>query len=51
MKTYAVTGHTYGIVATLYSKLSLNAIGFSKSKGYDITKRDILEKQYTSVQL
>lgn len=44
MKTYAVTGHTYGIGAALYSKLSPNAIGFSKSTGYDITKRDIREK-------
>lgn len=44
MKTYAITGHTNGIGAALYSKLSPNAIGFSKSTGYDITQRDIREK-------
>ena len=38
---YAITGHTYGIGEALYNKLSPNAIGFSKSSGYDITKRDI----------
>jgi hypothetical protein len=38
---YAITGHTYGIGEALYHKLLPNAIGFSKSTGYDITKRDI----------
>lgn len=41
---YAITGHTYGIGEALYNKLSPNAIGFSKSTGYDITQRDIRKK-------
>jgi len=41
MTTYAITGHTYGIGAALYDKLSPNAIGFSKSTGYDISLRSI----------
>jgi hypothetical protein len=32
----AITGHTRGIGAGLYQHLSPNAIGFSKSNGYDI---------------
>lgn len=38
---YAVTGHTYGIGQALFKKLQPNVIGFSKSTGYDITKREI----------
>lgn len=37
---YAITGHTYGIGEGLYNRLSPNAIGFSKSTGYDITKKE-----------
>lgn len=33
----AITGHTRGIGAGLYQHLSPNAIGFSKSTGYDIS--------------
>ena len=44
MTNYAITGHTYGRGAALYNKLLPNAIGFSKSTGYDITKRDIRSK-------
>ena len=41
---YAITGHTYGIGEGLYKRLSPNAIGFSKSTGYDITKKEIRKK-------
>ena len=37
---YAVTRHTYGIGKCLYDRLSPNAIGFSKSSGYDITNKE-----------
>ena len=39
IKKYAVTGHTMGIGKSLYNRLSPNCIGFSKSTGYDITKK------------
>lgn len=38
---YAITGHTYGIGEGLYNRLMNNSIGFSKSTGYDITKKKI----------
>ena len=34
---YAITGHTKGIGQRLFEKLSPDALGFSKSTGYDIT--------------
>jgi hypothetical protein len=37
MIRYAITGHTAGIGKGLFERLSPNAIGFSKSTGYDIT--------------
>lgn len=37
---YAVTGHLSGIGAALFSHLSPNCIGFTRSTGYDITKKD-----------
>lgn len=37
---YAITGHTDGIGKHLYQHLSPNAIGFSRSNGYDITNRN-----------
>ncbi len=37
---YAITGHTYGIGEGLYNRLMPESIGFSKSTGYDITKRE-----------
>jgi len=37
---YAITGHTYGVGEALYKRLSPNAIGFSKSTGYDITNKE-----------
>ena len=37
---HSITGHTAGIGKKLYEKLSPNAIGFSLSSGYDITKID-----------
>jgi nitrogenase molybdenum-iron protein alpha/beta subunit len=40
----AITGHTYGIGAALFEKLSPNAIGFSKSTGYDITSKEIRKR-------
>lgn len=36
----AITGHTQGIGQGLFQRLSPNAIGFSKSTGYNITKRE-----------
>jgi hypothetical protein len=36
----AITGHTQGIGKGLFQRLSPNAIGFSKSTGYDITNRE-----------
>lgn len=36
---YALTGHTRGIGEELFKTISLNCIGFSKSLGYDITKK------------
>jgi hypothetical protein len=41
---YAITGHNYGIGAALFEKLSPNAIGFSKSTGYDITNKEIRKR-------
>lgn len=38
---YAITGHTYGIGEALFKKLSPNAIGFSKTSGYDITQKSV----------
>jgi|TARA_B100002019_G_scaffold292127_1_gene314305 hypothetical protein len=37
---YSITGHTQGIGKCLFDRLSPNAVGFSKSTGYDVTKRD-----------
>ena len=47
---YAITGHTQGIGKHLFERLQPNAIGFSKSTGYDINDRTdrariILESQ------
>lgn len=39
-KKYALTGHTQGIGEKLFEILSPNVIGFSKSTGYDINKKD-----------
>ena len=36
---YAVTGHTQGIGKGIFDRLSTNCLGFSKSTGYDITKK------------
>jgi hypothetical protein len=41
---YALTGHTKGIGKKLYEKLNPNVLGFSKSTGYDITKKEDREK-------
>lgn len=54
MITYAITGHTSGIGKRLYERLSPNAVGFSLSTGYDITKssdryRIIQESQHCDV--
>ena len=37
---YAVTGHTSGIGKALFDRLNPNCVGFSKSTGYDITKKE-----------
>jgi len=37
---YVVTGHTQGIGKSLFNRLSPNCIGFSKSTGHDITKKE-----------
>lgn len=37
---YAITGHSKNIGKHLFDLLSPNAIGFSRSNGYDITKRE-----------
>lgn len=37
---YAITGHSKNIGKYLFDLLSPNAIGFSRSNGYDITKRE-----------
>jgi hypothetical protein len=37
---YAITGHTQGIGKKIYERLSPNIIGFSKSTGYDINKKE-----------
>ena len=37
---YAITGHSKNIGKFLYDKLFPNAVGFSRSNGYDITKKD-----------
>ena len=39
---YAVTGHTSGIGKVLYNKYLPNAVGFSRTNGFDISK-DIKE--------
>lgn len=39
MFKYAITGHTSGIGQRLFDRLSPNSIGFSKTTGYDITKK------------
>jgi hypothetical protein len=50
MTTYAITGHTAGIGKRLYERLSPDAIGFSKSTGYDITnsndRQRIIQESY-----
>lgn len=47
---YAITGHTSGIGKRLYERLSPNAVGFSRSTGYDLNsfedrKRIIAESE------
>lgn len=37
-KKYAITGHTSGIGRALYDYYLPNAVGFSRSNGYDISK-------------
>jgi hypothetical protein len=37
---YAITGHSKNIGKYLFNVLSPNAIGFSRSNGYDITKKE-----------
>ena len=37
---YAITGHTQGIGKDLYNRLSPNAVGFSRSTGYDIDVKE-----------
>ena len=37
---YAMTGHTQGIGQGLYNRLSPDAIGFSRSNGYDINNKE-----------
>lgn len=37
---YAITGHTQGVGKGLFERLAPNAIGFSKSTGYDITQKE-----------
>jgi hypothetical protein len=54
MILHAITGHTSGIGLAIYNRLSPSIIGFSKSTGYDITKkydrsRIISESQHCSV--
>ena len=39
MTLYAITGHTSGIGHAIYNRLSPSIIGFSRSTGYDITKK------------
>ena len=41
---YAVTGHTQGIGKRLFDRLSPNAVGFSRSTGYDISDKSIRYK-------
>lgn len=41
---YSITGHTEGIGNRLYSILSPNAVGFSRSNGYDINKKECRNK-------
>ena len=40
----AITGHSDGIGKALFEKYAPNAIGFSRSNGYDISDRDSLDK-------
>lgn len=47
---YAITGHTYGIGAALYNKFLPNAVGFSKSTGYDITTYEARKRIIHEVQ-
>jgi hypothetical protein len=37
---YAITGHLYGVGEELFKRLSPNAIGFTRSTGYDITNKE-----------
>lgn len=37
---YAITGHTQGVGQGLYNRLSPNAIGFSRSTGYNIDNKE-----------
>jgi hypothetical protein len=37
---YAITGHTQGVGKCAFQRLSPDAIGFSKSTGYDITIKE-----------
>lgn len=44
VKDYSITGHTSGIGKAIFKKLSPNAIGFSKSTGFDIkNKKDLIQ--------
>ena len=36
----AITGHTAGIGKAIYEKLSPNCLGFSRTNGYDISKKE-----------
>jgi hypothetical protein len=36
----AITGHTSGIGKAVYEKLSPNCLGFSRTNGYDISKKE-----------
>lgn len=47
---YAITGHSEGIGQGLYNRLSPNAIGFSLSHGYDITKKEDRRRIISQVQ-
>ena len=39
MKRYAITGHTQGIGKRLFELLGDSCVGFSRTTGYDITKK------------
>ena len=37
---YAITGHTEGVGLRVFKRLDPNIIGFSRSNGYDINKKN-----------